>query len=49
MARHIKTDGTVTKVAPKDGIEFTLEEMKNFVGGLHRSLEAHKHRSYVPE
>lgn len=30
---HIKSDGTAVELAPKNGKEFTLEEMQAFVGG----------------
>ena len=30
---HIKVDGTVTEVTPKDGKFFSLEELRGFVGG----------------
>jgi Domain of unknown function (DUF3846) len=34
-AQHIKTDGTVTEVKPKDGSDnFSLKELQDFVGGL---------------
>lgn len=33
MARHIKADGTVTLALPKNGTEFSLDEMRSFVGG----------------
>ena len=33
MARWIKTDGTVEQVYPTNRIEFSLEEMRSFVGG----------------
>ena len=33
MATHIKTDGTNTKVTPKNGKTFTLRELQGFVGG----------------
>lgn len=38
MARHIKADGTEQTVTPKNGVEFTLEEMHQYIGGGH--LEA---------
>lgn len=33
IAIHVKIDGTVTDVLPKDGKYFTLDELKGFVGG----------------
>ena len=39
MARFIKTDGTVQEAHPKNSVEFSLDEMRNFVGGY---LEAIK-------
>jgi hypothetical protein len=33
MATHIKTDGTKTEVQPKNGTDFKLEELKEFIGG----------------
>ena len=39
MARFIKTDGTVQEAHPTNGVEFSLDEMRNFVGGY---LEAIK-------
>lgn len=33
MGILMKTDGTVTKVAPKNGKVFSLEELQGFVGG----------------
>ena len=32
MAKLIKTDGTVTEVMPKNGRDFTLEELRTLVG-----------------
>lgn len=32
-ARTIKTDGTETPVSPKNGTDFSLEELQGFVGG----------------
>lgn len=32
MAKLIKTDGTVTEVAPKNGRNFTLEELRTLIG-----------------
>ena len=34
MARLIKTDRTVTEVFPKDGKEFTVDELMEYVGGF---------------
>lgn len=33
MARWIKADGTEQIVNPANGVEFTLEEMKRYIGG----------------
>jgi hypothetical protein len=33
MALHIKANGTETVVHPTNGVEFSLEELQNFVGG----------------
>lgn len=33
MAKHIKTDGTITDVYPLNGKSFSLEELQKFVGG----------------
>ena len=33
IAIHVKTDGTVTDVLPKDGKYFSGEELKAFIGG----------------
>ncbi len=33
MAKIVKTDGTVTEVRPKNGIDFVLEELQEIVGG----------------
>lgn len=32
MAKLIKTDGTVTEVVPKNGKDFTLEELQALIG-----------------
>lgn len=33
MAKWYKVDGTVIEVSPKDGKEFTCEEINRYVGG----------------
>lgn len=33
LARYIKVDGTEQEVKPKNGYEFTLQEMRNYVDG----------------
>lgn len=33
MAYIIKTSGEVVETSPKNGVDFTLEEMKNAIGG----------------
>lgn len=33
MAKLYKTDGTIISVEPKNGKDFKLEELKEFVGG----------------
>lgn len=33
MAKLIKTDNSVTEVSPKNGTDFSLEELQGFVGG----------------
>lgn len=33
MATHIKADGTVAEVQPKNGTDFDLDEMKSLIGG----------------
>ena len=32
-AKHYKLDGTVTDVQPRNRTDFTLEELKEFIGG----------------
>lgn len=32
-AKHMKTDGTITLVKPKNGKKFQLEELREYVGG----------------
>lgn len=32
-ARHIKADGSTTLVEPNNGTDFSLEELKKYVGG----------------
>ena len=33
MALWIKTDGTITEVEPKNGKDFSLDEVKLYIGG----------------
>lgn len=33
MARHIKVDGSSKTVHPKNGTDYTLEELNKYVGG----------------
>mgnify|MGYP002622197616 CR=1 FL=1 len=33
MAQWIKTDGTTIEVEPKNGTDFSLDELQGFVGG----------------
>jgi len=33
MAKIIRTDGTETPISPKNGIDFSLEELQKIVGG----------------
>lgn len=33
MAKLVKANGEITTVSPKNGIDFTLEELSGFVGG----------------
>ena len=33
MAQWIKTDGTVSEVEPANGKDFSLDEVKRFIGG----------------
>lgn len=34
MAQHIKANGEIIEVKPKDGKRFNLEELQGFVGGF---------------
>ena len=34
MARWIKTNGETIEVHPKNGVDFSLEELQGFVGGF---------------
>ncbi len=42
MARYIKSDGTEQEVHPKNGYEFTLQEMRNYVDGSLEGLRLTK-------
>lgn len=47
MALLIKTDGTEEKVEPKNGTDFSLEELQGFIGGLIEIVRATKNRILV--
>src|SRR4051794_29223044 len=36
---HIKTDGSVTEVTPANGIKFTYDELRGFIGGAPKLVE----------
>ena len=40
MAQFIKANGEVTEVKPKNGKDFSLEEMQKFVGGYIEIVES---------
>ena len=39
MARWIKTDGKVEQVHPQDGKEFSVDEIRTFVGGYFEAIK----------
>lgn len=43
MARHIKANGTVKKVQPANGTEFSVDELKDFVGGYFEAIKLTSH------
>lgn len=42
MGKLIKTDGTVIEVQPKNGTDYTLEELQEFVGGYIEVIPAYE-------
>jgi hypothetical protein len=46
-ARLIKANGDVTNIEPKNGKEFTLEELQGYVGGLIQLVQTKDGKSMI--
>ena len=42
MGKLIKADGTTVEVSPKNGTDYTLEELQGFVGGFIEVIPAYE-------
>lgn len=49
MAQIIKTDGTRIEVSPKNGKDFSLEELQEIVGGYIEIVECEKNIMVINE